>query len=187
MVVTRHRFSVRDYYRMAEAGVLAPDARVELVDGEIHDMSPIGPFHGGVVNRLNRLFTGAASGRYLVSVQNSARLDDYSEPQPDLMLLKPAPDDFMSHHPGADDVFLLIEVADTSLTHDRERKIPVYARSGISEVWIINLSEESIEVYREPHLRGYAIKNTLRAGDDAVPQRFPDIRLSVSALFDRTR
>src|SRR6185369_9584700 len=94
----RHRFSVDDYYRLAAAGVLAPEARVELVDGEIHDMSPIGSLHGGVVNRLTRLFSRMAEGRWLVSVQNPAHLDDYSEPQPDLLLLKPSPDDYTTHH-----------------------------------------------------------------------------------------
>jgi Uma2 family endonuclease len=147
---TKHRFSVDDYYRMAEIGVLHPDQRVELLDGEIHDMSPIGPLHGGVLNRLNRWFTTSANGQWLVSAQNPARLDKYSEPQPDLMLLKPAPDDYTSHHPNPDDVFLLVEIADTSLSHDRQRKIPAYARAGIAEVWIVNLSERTIEVYRDP-------------------------------------
>ena len=103
---------------MAETGVLKPDARVELLDGKIIDMSPIGPFHGGMVNRLIRWFSTHARGRWLVSAQNPLRLDDYSEPEPDLMLLRPAPDDYTSRHPLPEDVILPIEVSDTTLDYD---------------------------------------------------------------------
>src|SRR2546421_7903566 len=99
LVQAEHRFSVEDYYRMAETGVLKPDARVELLDGKIIDMSPISPLRGGSVNRLIRLFAKLSNGRWLVSPQNPVHLDDYSEPQPDLLLLKPDPDDYMSRHP----------------------------------------------------------------------------------------
>src|SRR4051812_26393760 len=112
---TLHRFSAEEYHRLAEVGILAPSARVELVDGAIHDMSPIGPFHSGVTARLNRFFNLRSKGRWIVWVQDAVRVDAYSEPEPDLMLLKPAPDDYVSHHPTPDDVFLLIEVADSSL------------------------------------------------------------------------
>src|SRR5438045_6511509 len=112
LVQAQHRFSVVDYYRMSETGVLKPGTRVELLDGRIIDMSPIGPFHGGAVNRLIRLFSKLSNGRRLVSAQNPVHLDEYSEPQPDLLLLKPAPDDYTSRHPAPHDVFLLIEVAD---------------------------------------------------------------------------
>src|SRR4051812_21924241 len=112
---TPHRFTVEEYYRMAETGVLPPDARVELLDGVIHDMSPIGRFHGGVVNHLIFFFSALAGGRWIVSPGNPARLDVFSEPQPDLMLLKVAPDFYKSHHPVPDDVLLLIEVSDSSL------------------------------------------------------------------------
>src|SRR6185503_12493440 len=107
LVEAQHRFSVADYYRMAETGVLKPDARVELLDGKIIDMSPIGPFHGGSVKRLIRLFNKPSAGRWLVSAQDPVHLDDNSEPQPDLMLLKPLADDYTSRHPVPDDVFLL--------------------------------------------------------------------------------
>src|SRR5205809_4820442 len=116
---TKHRFNVKEYYRMAETGVLRPDARLELLDGQIIDMSPIGPFHGGVTKRLNRLFTRLGEGRWVVAVQDPVHLDEHSEPQPDLMLLKPVSGDYTNRHPGPDDVFLLIEVSDTSLAYDR--------------------------------------------------------------------
>src|ERR1700733_15721339 len=152
----KHRFSVKDYYRMAETGVLRPDARIELLDGEIIDMSPIGPFHGGVVRRLTRLFTLLSKDRWLLSPQNPLRLNDHSEPEPDVMLLRPAPDDYTNSHPKPEDVFLLVEVSDSSLAIDVEKKLPLYGRAGVAEGWVANLEETLLEVYREPHFNGYA-------------------------------
>src|ERR1043165_8833237 len=123
LVQAQHRFRVEEYHRMAETGILRPDARVELLDGKIIDMSPIGPFHGGVTKRLIRFFTLLAKGRWIVSAQDPLHLDQHSEPQPDLMLLKPAADDYTSRHPIPADVFLLIEVADTTLALDRDEKL----------------------------------------------------------------
>jgi Uma2 family endonuclease len=185
LVQTQHRFNVKEYYRMAETGVLRPDARVELLDGRIIDMSPIGPFHGGLVNRLIRLFGKLSNGRWMMSAQNPLRLDDHSEPEPDFMLLKPSPDDYTSRHPEPEDVFLLIEVADASLDYDREEKLPAYGRAGIAEVWIINLRNQTVEVHREPHFTGYGSKTILHAGDQAVPQAFPDAVLNVAELLKR--
>src|ERR1700733_14697113 len=115
LVQAQHRFNVKEYYRMAETGVFRPDARVELLDGKIIDMSPIGPFHGGLVKRLSRIFNLNSKGRWLVSTQDPVGLDDHSEPEPDVMLLKPVIDDYTSRHPQPEDVFLLIEVAETTL------------------------------------------------------------------------
>jgi Uma2 family endonuclease len=182
-VQAQHRFSVADYYRMAETGLLKPDARVELIDGKIIDMSPIGPFHGGSVKRLNRLFSKQATGRWLVSTQDPVHLDDHSEPQPDLMLLKPAADDYTSRHPVPEDVFLLIEVSDTTLDFDREQKLPLYGRAGISEVWIVNLVARTIEIYREPQFSGYGWHRVLRSGEKASPLAFPDIGVEVAELL----
>lgn len=170
---------------MAELGFLAPDARVELLDGEIHDMSPIGPLHSGVVIRLNRFFSLQAKKRWIVSAQNPVGLDNYSEPEPDLVLLKPTPDDYVSHHPTPDDVFLLIEVADSSLDFDRGKKLQIYARGGIQEFWIVNLQDSTIEIYRDPHFTGYEKKTVLRAGDKASPAAFPNVLVDVSELFRR--
>lgn len=182
---TKHRFTVKEYYRMAETGVLRPDARVELLKGEIIDMSPIGPFHGGVTNYLIQIFTAASKGRWLTTVQNPVRLDDHSEPQPDVMLLKPVGDYYRRRHPQPADVFLLVEVSDSSLTTDREDKIPAYGRAGIAEVWIIDLNELTVEVYREPHFTGYGSKSILRTGDKAVSQAFPDVAVDVAELLKR--
>ncbi|HXS69785.1 MAG TPA: Uma2 family endonuclease [Candidatus Polarisedimenticolia bacterium] len=180
-----HQFTVEEYHRLAETGILAPDARVELIEGAIHDMSPIGPFHSGIVNRLIRFFSPQAKGRWIISAQNPVGLDRRSEPQPDLMLLKPAPDDFVSHLPVPDDVLLLIEIADSSLEFDRHKKLPIYARAGIPEIWIVNLQELTVEVYREPHFTGYENKTILRAGDKAAPSAFPDVIIDVAELLRR--
>lgn len=170
---------------MAETGVLRPDARVELLDGEIIDTSLIGPFHGGVTNYLIQLFTAAAKDRWIVAVQNPVRLDDHSEPQPDLALLKPSPDFYRKRHPSPDDVCLLVEVSDTTLAVDRDQKLPAYGRAGITEVWIVNLNEAAVEVYREPHFTGYNSKTILRAGDQASPRSFPDMVVNVADLVRR--
>jgi Uma2 family endonuclease len=183
--LTHHRFTSREYYRMAETGVLEPDARVELLNGQIIDMSPIGPFHGGVVGRLNRLLSKLSNDNWFVWTQNPVTLDDYSEPQPDLMLLKPSANDYTTALPAPDDVFLLIEVSDSTLFTDRELKLPLYGRAGIREVWIINLPDQSIEVHREPHFEGYASTVVLHPGDQARPLAFPDVAVDVAALLRR--
>jgi Uma2 family endonuclease len=180
---TTHRFNVADYYRMAETGVLPPDARVELIDGEIIDMSPIGSFHGGVTKRLIRAFTASQKDRWIIGVQDPVHLDDHSEPQPDFTLLKPSSDSYVNRHPHPDDVFLLVEVADSSLAVDRDEKLPLYGRAGIAEVWIVNLIDRTIEVYREPNFDGYGAKTILRAGDTAAPLAFPDVLVDVAALL----
>jgi Uma2 family endonuclease len=185
VVQTKHRFSVKEYYRMAETGVLRPDARVELLNGEIIDMSPIGPFHGGLVNRLIRIYGKLSNGRWQASAQNPLRLDDHSEPEPDFMLLKPSPDDYTSRHPRPDEAFLLVEVADASLDYDLEEKLPAYGHAGVAEVWIVNLRDQSLEVYREPHFTGYGSKTIVRAGDTIAPLAFPDAAVDVAELLKK--
>lgn len=176
---------MKDYYRMAETGVLPPHARVELLNGEIIDMSPIGPFHGGLVNRLVRIFTEHSKSRWLVSAQNPLHLGNDSEPQPDVMLLKIAPDDYASNHPRPDDVFLLVEVSDSTVESDQSEKIPAYGRAGVAEVWIVNLNELTVEVYREAHFTGYGSKMILRPGEQAAPLAFPDAAVDVAELLRR--
>ena len=168
---------------MAETGVLKPDARVELLNGQIIDMSPIGPFHGSVTKYLIQIFTDSNRGKWIMQVQDPVRLDDQSEPQPDLVLLKRSPDFYRKRHPQPEDVFLLIEVSDTTLITDREEKLPAYGRAGIPEVWIVNLPDLAVEVYREPHFTGYGSKTILRAGDKASPAAFPDVTVDVSELL----
>jgi Uma2 family endonuclease len=182
-VQAKHRFNVEEYYRMAETGVLKPDARVELLNGQIIDMSPIGPFRGSVTKYLIQAFTDANRGNWVMQVQDPVRLDDRSEPQPDLALLKRSPDFYRKRHPQPQDVFLLIEVSDTTLLSDREEKLPAYGRAGIPEVWIVNLIDLTVEIYREPHFTGYEKKTVLRAGDKAIPAAFPNVAVDVAELL----
>ena len=185
LVQAQHRFSVKEYYRMAETGVLPPEARVELLDGKVIDMSPIGPYHGDVTTYLTEIFAAASQGRWRTRVQNSLRLDEHSEPQPDLVLAKPIAGIYRKRHPRPDEVFLLIEVSDSTLEADQEEKIPAYGRAGIPEVWIVNLNELTVEVYREPSFTGYASKTILQAGDQAKPLAFPDVAVDVTELLKR--
>lgn len=171
---------------MGETGILAPDASVELIEGEIFDFPGSSPFHGGVNIRLNNYtFNNSDERRWIVSVRDPVHLDDYSEPRPDLMLLKFRPDYYVSRHPVPDDVLLLIEVADSSLEFDRCKKLRIYARAAIPEVWIINLQELVIEVYREPHFTGYEQKTICREGDKASPAEFPDVKVDVDKLLQK--
>ena len=179
----RHRLDVGAYYRMAEAGILAQDDRVELIGGEIFDMVPIGSAHAGKTNRLNRLFARvAAEGLALVSVQGPLRLDAYNEPEPDLMLLEPREDDYQGRHPGAADVLLLVEISESSLVHDRGTKLPLYAKFGVPEVWIVDLRGAAIEVYRKPAGDAYALSERPTSGFLA-PVLVPNVAIDVGALL----
>ena len=180
-----HRFTVTDYYRMADAGVLKPDARVELLDGEVFDMMPIGPFHSGVGTRLQRLFERLPEpDRWIVRCQYPVRLNDGSEPLPDLALVRPREDFYTGGHPTPADVFLLVEVADSSLQFDREKKLPLYARAGVAEFWLVNLVARNVEVYRRPDGAGGYGEAFVAAGTDALaPAAFPDAGLTVAQLL----
>jgi Uma2 family endonuclease len=148
--VSRHRLNVDQYHQMARSGVLAPDARVELIEGEIIDMAPIGTRHWSVVNRLTDIFATALHGRAIVSVQSSIRLGDFNEPQPDLAVFRYRPDFYADHHPTAADALLIIEVADTTAPYDRGVKLPLYAKHGVPEVWIVDLEASLVRFYRQP-------------------------------------
>jgi len=185
MTSTRHRFSVDDYYRMGEAGLFPPGKRVELLEGEIIDVMPIGPFHSGVVNRLNRYFNSISKGRWLVTAQNPVRLGRYSEPEPDVVLVSPSADDYTLRHPTPQDVLLLVEVADSSLEYDQGDKLAAYGKAGIEKYWLVNLPEQCVEVYRDPHFTGYASTTVLKPGDTASPAAFPDVQVDVAALLHR--
>ncbi len=182
-VTLAHRFSVEDYFRMADTGILPRDARVELIEGEIIDMLPIGPFHSGSVYRLNRKFVQLSMGRWLVASQGPVQLSASDMPEPDVMLLRPAPDDYTASHPTAADVYLVIEVSDSSLVFDRETKLPLYARAGIEEAWILNVPQKQLEIYRQPHALGYESKSVLTTGE-AAPARFPDAVIRVEELVN---
>lgn len=152
----RHRLSVDEYYRMADVGLLAPDARVELIDGEIIDMAPIGSAHAGVVDWMLQRLARAAGDLAIVGAQRPLRLDSRSEPQPDLVLLRPRPDFYTHGHPAGADAMLVVEVADSTLRYDRDVKMPLYARHGIPEAWLVDLAARVLHVHRAPQAGAYA-------------------------------
>lgn len=168
--VTRHRISVNEYYRMAEVGLLAPDDRVELIEGEIVDMAPIGSRHGGSVYELNRLLVHAVGMRAVVLVQGPIRLGPRSEPQPDLALLRPRPDGYKRSHPTAAEVLLVIEVSDTTLKYDLQTKVPLYARHGIPAAWVFDLENRRLRSFRTPGEGRYLdVSETDQPGLTALP------------------
>lgn len=177
------RFTVDEYYRMAEAGVLGPEDRVELIDGEIIEMAPIGSRHAACVVALTQLLSAQAGNEALVSVQNPVRLNDLSEPEPDLMLLRPRADRYAGGHPGPDDVLLLIEVADTTQAFDQNVKVPRYAAAGISEVWLVDLGAGVVEVYREPGAGGYATAVVARTTDTVAPVLLPELKVEIGSVL----
>lgn len=179
-LLVHHRFTIDDYYAMARSGILTEDDRVELIEGEVLEMTPIDSRHAGCLKCLLRILSDATRGRALVGVQDPVRLDERSEPQPDLVLLEPRDDDYKKSHPGPSDVLLLVEVSGSSLEYDRKVKLPLYARAGIGEVWIVDLEGETIEVCTDP--AGGRYRSSHRAaGDEAIaPQALPGARVVVS-------
>ena len=182
-VPTRRRFTVAEYYAMAEASILAPDERVELLDGEIIVMPPIGDWHAARVNLFTNTFPPQLQGRAVVSVQNPTRLDDASEPQPDVMLLRWRDDFYEIGHPGPADVLLLVEVSDSSVDFDRNEKLSTYAAAGIPEVWIVNRPDRRIESYADPTGDEYATVRYYEPGESISPQAFPDVVLQVDQII----
>lgn len=180
--VLKHRFTVDEYHQMARAGILREDDRVELIDGEIVDMSPIGREHQFTVDFLNEQFAVGLYGRAIVRVGGSIRLGTQSEPEPDLVLLRPRPDRYRDVDAGPADVLVLIEVSDTSLDYDRTVKLPRYALAGISEAWVVNLPAGQVEVYRSPTPDGYREVQRFPRGARVAPAAFPDLSLAVDEI-----
>ncbi len=181
--VPRRRLSVAEYDRMGEAGILGPDDRVELIEGELIAMAPIGSYHVGSVIGLNHSLVVATDGRALVSVQNPIRLDDHNEPQPDFALLRPREDGYRNALPGPPDILLAIEVADSSLAFDRTVKAPLYARAGIPELWIVDLAGARVLVLRDPSPEGYRDVTEVLGGTVLEPSLLPGVRVGTDSLF----
>ena len=167
---------------MGEAGILHDD-RVELIEGILIDMAPIGSDHAGKVIRFTTLLSSTFTGRALISTQNPIRLDRHSEPQPDFAILRHRSDFYETSHPEPEDILLLIEVSDTTLRYDREIKIPLYAQHGIPEVWLLDLQHKQLEIYRQPSADGY--RQILRPAKDEriAPALLPDTTLAISDLW----
>ena len=182
-VPARHRLSIADFLRMAQVGILREDDRIELIKGELIDMAPIGSKHASTVGVLTKLVILAAGEQGFVTSQSPVVLNDDSQPQPDLLLLKWRADYYVSALPQPGDVLLLIEVSDATLHFDRDIKIPLYAKSGIPEVWLVNLEDRTIEVYREPSPEGYKLMLRPSREDAISPIHFAGFVLTPKNLF----
>lgn len=179
----RHRVTVHDYHRMAEAGVLAPDARVELIEGEIIDMAPTGKDHQSIVDQLNRMLVRAVGDDAIVRVQGSIRLGEWSEPEPDVVLLQPRPDFYRARFAFGTDCLLVIEVSDTTLSYDRDKKVPLYARHAVPEVWIVDVQHAALLVYGDLRDGEYQRRAVLERPATVPLARLPGVVLDLAPIF----
>ncbi len=181
--LVRHKFKRQEYYCLQEVGILKPGDRVELIQGEIIQMSPISSLHAAHVKRLNYLFAQKFGNQVLIGVQDPVMLDDYSEPQPDLALLRPRADFYAAGHPQVEDILLLVEVANTTLEVNRQIKIPLYAASGIQEVWLVNTRDQCLEVYRHPLGNIYQESQVLNPETTVTLLALPLVELGVAEII----
>jgi Uma2 family endonuclease len=180
---TKKLFTVDDYYKMADAGILSEHDRMELIEGEIIVISPMGPHHAAIVARVNHLLLALFREKAHLRPQLPLRLNDFNEPQPDIVLLKPRRDFYSSKHPGPADVFLVMEISDSSLKYDRDVKLPVYAAARVPEVWIADLPNDTLLVYRDPSGKGYKTFLSFGRGDELSCLKFPDVKLAVNDIL----
>ncbi len=178
-----HLTNLAEWKKLGEANIFPPESRLELINGEIIEMAPIGSNHSGHLNRLIHFLAQLTRSQANISVQNPLQLSDLSEPQPDLMLLKPNADFYSSRHPVASDVLLLIEVSDSSLAFDQNQKLRLYALHNIPEYWLLNIKDACLEVYRQPHDGVYAEKTTLRAGDKITLSQLTEINIDIADIL----
>lgn len=179
----RYRFTIDEYRKMVDAGIFQEDDRIELLNGEIHNMSPIDAAHASMVKRLNQYLQQWLGTRAIVSVQDPVALDDYSAPQPDLAILRARDDFYEDHHPQPADTLLVIEVANTSVHVDRTEKLPRYAIAGIPEVWIINIKQQVVEQYTQPDGKIYANRKLIKRGVLTTTCVTPALELPVERIF----
>jgi Uma2 family endonuclease len=180
----RRRFTNEEYHRMGEAGILRHDERVELIEGEIIEMGSIGRVHAGTVDRVANVFSRRLGIRAIVRVQNPVVfIDLLSEPQPDVTLLIPRPDFYTGGHPECGDIFLVVEVMDSTVAYDRRIKLPLYARAGVAEVWLVNVNTRRIEGYRQPSPAGYAESRVVEGDEQLSIQAFPDVTFTLRELL----
>jgi Uma2 family endonuclease len=181
--IVRRHFNVTEYYRMAAAGVLSEDDRVELIEGEIVEMNPIGSRHAACVARLTEFLGRSVGDEAIVWAQNPVQLSDFSEPLPDVALLKRR-DDFYAHaNPQPMDVLLVIEVADSSVEFDRDIKVPLYAGAGIPEVWLVNLPQGTIEVYTQPFGDKYQETRVIKRNQSLRPTSIPNLIIDAEVVI----
>lgn len=181
--VTRRRFTVVEYHQMIANGILTRDDRVELLNGEIVEMSPISPTHASAVKLITRFFHRRVDDSVVISVQDPIQLDDYSEPQPDIALLKARSDFYKLSHPKVDEILLVIEVAESSVVRDRVVKMPAYARALIAELWLVDLQQDLIEVYHSPANGAYQVVRQARRGETLTPQLLPTLSVQAEEML----
>lgn len=181
--VARRLFTVDEYDRMVEVGILGKSDAVELIEGEIIEMSPIGPRHDACVDRANAMFTPRVQGKAIVRVQGSIRLGDFSRPEPDLILLKYQKDYYAPKGAVTKDALLVIEVSESSFRYDRGPKLAMYAKHGVYEVWIEDLNTDTLLVFRDRQPEGYAVSLEFKHGDSISPLAFPDLVIKVDDLL----
>lgn len=178
-----HRFNVEEYHRLIENNILHEDDRVELIEGRIIDITPIGSKHAACVSRLNEILSEKLQKRAIINIQNPICLTAYTEPEPDIAIIKRRPDFYAEQLPQPEDVLLIIEVSDSSLDYDCETKIPLYAKSNIPEVWLVNLIENNVAIYSGPSSEGYNVITKHHHNQILSPKSFHDITLTVSEIF----
>ena len=181
--LAKHWITADEYERMGEAGIFPPDSRLKLIEGEVYEISPIGSPHAACVTFLSMFLSRLLGERFIVLTQNPIRLDDFSEPQPDIALLRWRDDYYRTAHPRPADIVLLVEVADTTLQTDRLVKTPLYAKASIPEVWIVNVGEERVEVYAEPSNDTYQVFRSFQRGEEAQSYSVPKLAVNVSELL----
>jgi Uma2 family endonuclease len=182
-MIVPHRWTIDEYYRMAETGILKPDARVELIEGVIVDMAPIGPDHAGCVDLLSDLFRVRLGSSVIVRGQHPILLRTGVEPQPDICVVRRRADWYRSGHPTPADVLLIVEVSDSSLVYDREVKARLYAQAGILDYVIVNLVDDQVELHRDPTPAGYQTIEIARRGDTIRLVAFPDVSITVADIL----
>lgn len=183
MSVQLAKFTAEQYERMIEAGVFPPDYRAELLEGEIIEMSPVGKRHAACVDALAEQLRERLGRSVNIRVQSPIRLDETSEPQPDVALLKRREDFYRAGHPTPADVLLVVEVSDTTPDYDRQKKLPLYARAGVPEVWIVNLTDGRIETHAEPAGGVYRRAGVANRGEELLSHSIPNLRLDVSSIL----
>ena len=179
-----HRFRVADFHHVGEAGILPPDVRVELIEGEIVDMPPIGSRHAGTVTFLSYRLNEGIGRSALLSVQNPVVLDDFNELQPDIAVLRRRDDFYARSHPGPEDVLLLVEVAETTLPYDRDKKLPLYARAKVPEVWVVDVNRAAFHIFRDPEGDEYRDQRITIAPVTMTLAMLPDTVIDLSGFFD---
>jgi Uma2 family endonuclease len=183
IAISRRRFTVDDYHRMAQTGILSERDRVELIDGEVVAMTPIGPRHCASVDRATRAFVNAAGEHAIVRIQGSVRLTLYTEPEPDVALLRPRADFYSERHPGPADILLLVEVADSSLDYDRGVKTRVYALAGVAEYWLVDLNAMTVSCHSDPHDGTYRAVHDFGPGQPLAPILLPECAITTTDLL----